>query len=177
MPDAHLELFLPAPINYSQYTRQTQNHVMTLMLYPNKHAPKGWRLQDRVLNEQHFFSAHRFGSLDKAKREAEKVQARLATRRHYHDLRQQLDINRVFYPDGRVRGLQRKTKCVRGQDQPMLIAQVTVNGKQVKTDRRLANRCFHEVYTSIQAWILDKRGITRTQEITQQFEDSAHWYR
>ncbi|WP_140151156.1 hypothetical protein [Vibrio parahaemolyticus] len=56
------------------------------------------------MNEQLFFSAHRFGSLYKAKREAEKVQARLVTRRHYHDLRQQLDINRVFYPDGRVRG-------------------------------------------------------------------------
>ncbi|MCG9703252.1 hypothetical protein L1D19_24640 [Vibrio natriegens] len=59
------------------------------------------------------------------------------------------------------------------QNQPMLIAQVTVNGNQVKTDRRP----FHEMYVGIQTWILDKRGIARTKEITQKFEDSAHWYR
>ncbi|EJL6404741.1 hypothetical protein NMS23_003558 [Vibrio parahaemolyticus] len=150
---------------------------MSILLYPSKRAPRGWRVQDCIFHENYYFPVSKYGSLARAKQAAIKVESRLQERRRLRALRLQLDINQLFYPDGAVIGLQRTTKNIRGKAVPLLIAQVTVNGKQVKTDRRLANRPFHEPYTSIQDWILEKRGLTRTREITQAFEACAYLYR
>lgn len=36
------------------------------MLYPNKHTPTGWRIQDKVLKVNRVFTVARYGSLAQA---------------------------------------------------------------------------------------------------------------
>ncbi len=150
---------------------------MSLMLYPNKAEPQGYRLVDKVLSEQLYFPVKRYGSWDKAKAAAEKEESKLMQRRNLRELRLELGINQLFYPDGSVIGLRKGTRLIHGRLVNMLIAQITVNGKQIKTDRKLNNRTFRDAYISIQDWILQKRGIQRTLEITKQFKECEYLYR
>lgn len=41
--------------------------LMTLMLYPNKKEPKGWRLQDKALNVNLYFPASKYKTMSLAK--------------------------------------------------------------------------------------------------------------
>lgn len=50
-------------------------------------------------------------------------------------------------------------------------------GKQLKTDRRLKNKCFREAYRSLQTWILKHKNIERTPEISRMFNDAESLYR
>ena len=89
---------------------------MTVMLYPNKTDPKGYRVQDKILNINEYFpfSAHKNKdsqkSKDKALELANDRQLELNERRKYRELRLNLDINKLFNEDGSVIGLKRKTK-------------------------------------------------------------------
>lgn len=150
---------------------------MTLMLYPNKHDPTGWRLQDKVLKVQMYFPTKQYGSLDKAEAAGRKEEAKLEKRRYFNSQRKELDINKLFYPDGSVIGLRVGSRKTKHGIMPILIAQVTVGNKQVSTSRLLLYRNFRDVYTAMQSWILDKRGITRTREISEMFKKTEHLYR
>lgn len=150
---------------------------MTLMLYPNKQDPTGWRLQDKVLKEQSYFPTKKYGSLDKAEAAGRKAEAELEKRRHYNNMRKELDINKLFYPDGTVIGLRVGNRNTKDGLVRILIAQVTVENKQISTSRILSNRNFRDVYTAMQSWILEKRGITRTREINLMFKKAEPLYR
>ncbi|MDG2757440.1 hypothetical protein P7M17_17910 [Vibrio parahaemolyticus] len=150
---------------------------MTPILYPNKETPRAYRVQDKTLGVQRYFFFNKHGSADEAKHKADLEIKKLQERRRMRAIRLNLDINKVFHEDGRVKGLRTGTRKIEGKEIPLLIAQITVNGKQIKTDRRLYNRCFNEVYRSIQDWILDKHGIERTPEITRMFKSCAWMYR
>ncbi|MER0262592.1 hypothetical protein ABRZ80_20490 [Vibrio vulnificus] len=143
---------------------------MTIMAFPSKENPKAYRVQDKRLREQVYCWPSEFGSLAAAKLAAEKKEKEFQSRRKARALRMSLDINQIFHEDGRVRGLRRGTRRINGQNIPMLIVQITVNGKQIKTDRRLINRTFRDAYHEIQNWILARRGIERTYEITKMFK-------
>ena len=93
------------------------------------------------------------------------------------DMRMSLDINQLFYPDGRVIGLRLGTRKTKDGTAPIIIAQVTVDKKQVSTSRNLKNQNFHDVYLAMQEWILEKRGIKRNSEITKLFKNAASRYR
>ncbi|EGR3852999.1 hypothetical protein DEH12_16690 [Vibrio cholerae] len=150
---------------------------MSIMLYPNKTEPTAYRIQDKVLGVQRYFAFSRYGSDQKAKQTAKAALEELKRRRRMRELRLELDANQLFYPDGRVIGLRTAKKTIKGREVPILIAQITVDGKQIKTDRRLLNRSFFDVYRDIQDWILTKKGIERTPEITQRFKQAAWLYR
>ncbi|EOW9487973.1 hypothetical protein ACOCGL_003439 [Vibrio cholerae] len=150
---------------------------MSIMLYPNKTEPTAYRIQDKVLGVQRYFTFSRYGSDQKARQTAKAALEELQRRRRMRELRLELDANQLFYPDGRVIGLRTAKKTIKGREVPILIAQITVDGKQIKTDRRLLNRSFFDVYRDIQDWILTKKGIERTPEITQRFKQAAWLYR
>ncbi|EQB0495880.1 hypothetical protein ACYAPA_003700 [Vibrio mimicus] len=150
---------------------------MSIMLYPNKTEPTAYRIQDKVLGVQSYFAFGRYGSDQKALQTAKAALEELKRRRRMRELRLELDVNQLFYPDGRVIGLRTAKKTIKGREVPILIAQITVDGKQIKTDRRLLNRSFFDVYRDIQDWILTKRGIERTPEITKRFKQAAWLYR
>ncbi len=69
---------------------------MTLMLYPNKQGPTGRRLQDKVLKVQSYFPTKKYCSLDKAEAAGRKAEGELEKRRHYNNMRKELDINKLF---------------------------------------------------------------------------------
>ncbi len=152
--------------------------MATLMAYPNKRSPRGFRVQDKVLNYQAYFPFGRYGCPIKAAEAARAAQAKVNERRHLREVRLSLDFNQIFKRDGTVIGLRRTQRLINGKTINLLVAQVTVNGKQIKTDRRInVQNCFNEAYSSIQEWILNQRGIERTHEITTAFKKCAYLYR
>ncbi len=150
---------------------------MTVLRYPTKTSPKGYRVQDKVLKVQKYFPFSKFSSPKKAEKSARDFQKQLSEKRRVRDLRLKLDVNQIFYADGSVKGLAKRQRRSNGKTIPVLRAQVTVNGKQVSTDWQLKNRTFREAYQSIQDWILDKRGIARTREITNLFKEVEDLYK
>ena len=78
---------------------------MTVQLYPSAARPERYRVQERGLNEWVYFSPSTYGSMAKAKKAAEKYQAKLDRRLMYKAKRKELDINKLFRPDGTVKGL------------------------------------------------------------------------
>ncbi|BCL72795.1 hypothetical protein TUMSATVNIG1_47670 [Vibrio nigripulchritudo] len=150
---------------------------MTVMLYPTKTSPKGYRVQDKVLNVQKYFPFSKFDSPKKAEKSAYAFQEQLNEKRRVRDIRLSLDVNQIFHADGSVKGLSKRKRRYGEEVVEALRAQVTVDGKQVSTDWQLKNRTFREAYKGIQDWILDKRGITRTREITNMFKEAEHLYK
>ncbi|NAX32007.1 hypothetical protein CAG63_18340 [Vibrio sp. V37_P2S8PM304] len=150
---------------------------MTLMLHPNKENPTSYRLQDKTLNVQLYFPFKKHGSMANAKRAAEIAEKKVFERRKFRSMRFEIAINKLFYPDGRIIGLRLGQKIINGQKKRRLIAQITVDGKQIKTDRSLENKNFHTTYNSIVEWILDKRGIDKTIEIEQMIRAAEWLYR
>lgn len=154
--------------------------MATIMIYPNKQDFQGFRVQDKVLNRQYYFTLRQFDN--------DPIKAANAARQMCEKLNKQRaaiaaqDINQIFYPDGRVIGLSHRLKNVNDRGNPkvvnMLSAQITVDKKQIRFERRLGDaNGFYEAYEQAQEWILKKRGIKRTEQITQLFKDAQHRYR
>ncbi|WP_199481148.1 hypothetical protein [Vibrio owensii] len=150
---------------------------MTLMLYPNKKEPKGWRLQDKALNVNLYFPVSKYKTMSLAKEAGRIEEHKLLRRRKLLALKSELPINQLFHDDGRVKGVRVASRTINGVTVPILIAQLTCNGKQLKTDRRLKNKCFREAYRSLQTWILKHKDIERTPEISRMFNDAESLYR
>ncbi len=154
--------------------------MATIMIYPNKQDFQGFRVQDKVLNRQYYFTLRQFDN--------DPIKAANAARQMCEKLNKQRaaiaaqDINQIFYPDGRVIGLSHRLENVNDRGNPkmvnMLSAQITVDKKQIRFVRRLGDaNGFYEAYEQAQEWILKKRGIKRTEQITQLFKDAQHRYR
>ncbi|GLQ70865.1 hypothetical protein CW749_14390 [Vibrio sp. vnigr-6D03] len=151
---------------------------MTVMLYPTKTSPKGYRVQDKVLNVQKYFPFSKFGTPKKAEKSAREFQEQLSEKRKVREIRLTLDVNQIFHADGSVKGLSKRLRRTNnGSVVEVLRAQVSVDGKQVSTDWQLKNRTFREAYKGVQDWILEKRGITRTREITNLFKEVEGMYK
>lgn len=150
---------------------------MTVMIYPNRLTPKGWRVQDKVLRENRYFPISKHGSLEVAKKKAEQFEATLIKRRYFREMRLNLDVNKIFRPDGTVIGLSVTIKKTKEGTIAILKAQITVEGKQISTNRRLNNKVFQEQFVSITNWILEKKCIMPTSEIKSMLKESMPLYK
>jgi hypothetical protein len=148
---------------------------MTVMPHPNKQNIKRYRVQDKILGIQEYFSIAKYG--DKAKILAEKRQEEISQKRIYRQIRMQLDINRIFNPDGTVKGLKRTLKNKSGSIKQVLQIQIRVNGKQKKTDITIDNKTFKQAYLLAQNKILELRKIDHSLEITAMFQKVAGYYK
>jgi len=144
------------------------------MAHPNKQNIKRYRVQDKVLGIQEYFSIAKFG--DKAKILAEKRQDEISQKRLYRKIRMQLDINKIFHPDGTVIGLKRTLKNKSGSIKKVLQIQISVNGKQKKTDITIDNKTFAKAYLMAKNKILELREVEHCPEITEMFKKVARYY-
>lgn len=147
---------------------------MTVMAHPSKENVQRYRVQDKVLGIQEYFSIAKHG--EKARALAERRQKEIARKRHLRQIRMQLDINKIFNADGTVIGLKRTFKNKSGAIKDILHIQITVNGKQKKTDITVENKTFKQAYKQAQDKILALRGIEPSVEITEMFNNIAGYY-
>ena len=147
---------------------------MTVMLYPTKTEPMGYRVQDKVYKINEYFPFSKLGS--KAKEKAEARQAELDEKRKFRDMSKKLCINQVFYPDGSVIGMKRMHKKKGIKYSEILFIQIGKNGKQVSTEVSLNNRTFKQAYELAQKKICEIREVEYDFEMKQLFKAVAYLY-
>ncbi len=143
---------------------------MSIMLHPSRETPKRFRVQDKLLGIQKYFS------LDK-KHEAEKCWQECLEKRKYRDMRLELPINQIFNKDGSVKGLQRKVR--NRSDRPSyecFVIQLNTGSGQKKTEITLAHKAFENAYKQAQDKILSMLNIERTYEVTKMFNETKRLY-
>ncbi|MEF2482200.1 hypothetical protein V4D09_02710 [Vibrio mimicus] len=126
--------------------------------HPSKNNPVRWRVQDKVLQEQKYFSFAQFGSKERAWFEAVKFSERLKMRRKARELRLSLDLNQLFDEYGRVRGV----FFTKSNGRVILKAQFTQAGKQVSNTRTLHNRSLRDAYDELCDWLLESKDLKLT---------------
>ena len=143
---------------------------MSIMLHPSKADPQRFRVQDKLLGIQKYFS------LDNEV-QANKCWQQCLEKRKYRQLRQELSINRLFNEDGSVKGLKRSIR--HRKDRPSYECfeiQVSTTFGQKKTEITVANKKFEDVYRQTQDKILALLNIERTYEITKMFNETKRLY-
>lgn len=150
---------------------------MTVMLHPNKENPERYRVFDRLLGVQEYYSIAKYGA-DKAKKMAYERQQELDKKRKMVELKSELGINKLFLEDGSVKGLRRIKRVRSGrQDAEYLSIQVTIApGVQKHKEISLMNREFDEAYKIAQNALLDLFELERTPEINQGFKNARRLY-
>lgn len=147
---------------------------MTILAHPSKQNVKRYRVQDKVLGIQEYFSISQYG--DKAYKFAEIRQKKLDKIRMLRNIRLNLDINKIFYPDGSIIGLKRSTRNRKQKLVEIFKIQVGISGKQKNTDVTITNRTFQDAYNIAQKKILSLRNIKQSLEIKTKFNDCAFLY-
>ena len=150
---------------------------MTVMLHPNKKNPERYRVFDRLLGVQEYFSISKYGA-EKAKKLAYERQEELDKKRKMVELKAELGINKLFADDGTVKGLRRIKRVREGRkDAEYLSIQVTVGpNTQKHKEISLMNRSFEEAYLLAQEALLELHNLERTPEITQGFKKARRFY-
>ncbi|PIE41654.1 MAG: hypothetical protein CSA49_02370 [Gammaproteobacteria bacterium] len=150
---------------------------MTVMLHPNKKNPERYRVFDRLLGVQEYFSISKLGP-EKARRMAYERQKEIDRKRKMVELKAQLSINKLFLEDGSVKGLRRIKRVREGRkDAEYLSIQVTVSpGVQKHKEISLMNRDFDEAYLLAQNALLELHQIDRTPELSQAFKKARRLY-
>lgn len=150
---------------------------MTVMLHPNKTRPERYRVFDRYLGIQEYFSISKYGP-DKARELAYARQKQIDKKRKMAALKRELGINKLFAEDGTIKGLRRVKRVREGRkDAEYLSIQVTVAPNvQKHKEISLMNRSFDEAYQLAQQHLLELHGLDRTPEITLGFKKARRFY-
>ncbi|MDX1694704.1 MAG: hypothetical protein R3208_13135 [Ketobacteraceae bacterium] len=150
---------------------------MTVMLHPNKSNPERYRVFDRYLGIQEYFSITKLGP-EKAKTLAYARQEQIDKKRKMVRLKNELGVNKLFAEDGSVKGLRRVNRVREGRkDAEYLSIQVTVAPNvQKHKEISLMNRTFDEAYQLAQQHLLELHDLERTPEITQGFKNARRFY-
>ncbi|BCL73970.1 hypothetical protein TUMSATVNIG1_59560 (plasmid) [Vibrio nigripulchritudo] len=149
---------------------------MTVMLYPSKLNPKGYRVQDKIFKVQKYFPFSKFKTFECALEAAEVFQEELDKKRKYRELRSSLELNQVFDEVGRVKGMRVGFKTRKMRAVPVLVAQITVDGKQVSTDVQLVGKTFKSAFETVRDWILKKKGLSLSLELRHAFNQALPFY-
>ncbi len=150
---------------------------MTVMLHPNKSKPERYRVFDRYLGVQEYFSISKYGP-DKARELAYARQQQIDKKRKMVALKRELGINKLFEEDGTIKGLRRVKRVREGRkDAEYLSIQVTVSPNvQKHKEISLMSRSFDEAYQLAQQHLLDLHGLEKTPEIALAFKKARRFY-
>ncbi|EKA3724407.1 hypothetical protein ACEZRY_004697 [Vibrio vulnificus] len=140
-----------------------------ICLYPTKENPTSWRLQYKSLIVQVYFPFKKYDSRDAALLVAQERANALEQRKIAQKLRSELDYNRIFDELGNVKGLGFKGL---GKKDLLARMQVTVNGKQIGTTRRLCNRDLIDAFKELAYWRMAKLNISPDYDIKRQLKVS-----
>jgi len=158
---------------------------MALMMHPSDESPQRYRVFDKSLNIQQYFSISKLGAERalKAAQEAEaEIQKKLKTRKLIDDL----DMNRIFeFKDNgkeevvKIKGTQRMVVKSNGRaDRDAISIQVRIEKHLSKhiTVYITAKRPFEEAYRIAQDRLLAALNIERTHELTMLFKQAKRNY-
>lgn len=163
---------------------------MTVMAHPTKANVQRFRVQDKVLGVQEYYSVKTYGSVEAAKAAAEARQHDIDNIRSYTSQKDSLAINQLFdfeeqisVKDGKLRKRSGKAIRVKGVRRTVgmrdilaekyhdsLRAQITVGYKDNRRKHiSVLERGFDTAWQEMIDWLLETRGIESTQEIRQEF--------
>lgn len=150
---------------------------MTVMLHPSKKNPVRYRVFDRTLGIQEYFSIAKYGK-EKAELLAHERQREIDQKRRIFDLKKELGINKLFAEDGSIKGMRRVCRTREGRkDAYYLSIQVTVSSyTQKHREISLMNRSFDEAYAMAQDILLELHGLERTPELVEGFKRAKRHY-
>ncbi|MCP5207890.1 MAG: hypothetical protein H7A01_11840 [Hahellaceae bacterium] len=141
---------------------------MTVLLHPNKTNPERYRVWDRETNTQKYFPLTKEG-----KRQANEFEAKVASIKKARALSRDLAINRLFAPDGSVRGLKRVYRKRRDRPSYECLALYACHRQ---TELTIGKQGFEVTYKKAIAWLLEKYGLEETYEIRQMFKAAKRKY-
>lgn len=147
------------------------------MAHPSKNNVQRYRVFDKALGVQEYFSISRYGKR-KALKLAKARQAELDKRRELRRMIDNMAISKLFMEDGSIKGLRRKYRQRQGRKPYECFAiQVTVAENCNKgTEISLLNRSFDEAYALVQQKLCEYHGIEPDREINKMFADAKRLY-
>lgn len=150
---------------------------MTILAHPNKQNVQRYRVFDKALGVQEYFSISSLGKR-KALKAAKERQAELDKRRDLRSIMNSMATSKLFADDGSVKGLRRKYRQRKGRTSyECLSIQVTVAENCTKgTEISLLNRSFEEAYALVQQKLCEFHGVEMDREIKKMFTDAKPKY-
>lgn len=145
---------------------------MGVMLHPNKNNPLRYRVQVKALGVNEYFSISRLGA-KKARLLAHERDAELMRRLEIRRMEADLAINKLFAPDGSVKGLRRIWSARTNRKSYECFA---LYAKRKQTELIIKDDNFEEVYEAAQQWLLEKHGLDSTYEIRKMFKKAKRLY-
>jgi len=149
---------------------------MTVMLHPNKVNPERYRVLEKGLGINEYFSFAKYGRT-KAKKLAEERQAELDKKKHARDLRSNLYINRVFNEDGTIKGVHKRFRKRKDrQDYECFSVQIAVGQGKQKSTEVIIGANFESSYEKLVKKVLELHGINSSLELKQLFRKAKRHY-
>lgn len=150
---------------------------MTIMAHPSKTDIQRYRVLDKALGVQEYFSVAKFG-LEGAYEKAVERQKQLDERRQYRDMIDNMAINRLFDKEGMIKGVRLLTRQRAGREPyDCFKIQVTVAKRNCRsTEISLKNRDFDEAYHLMTEKLLSYHEVEATPEIRIMFKNAKHEY-
>ncbi|OXX19157.1 hypothetical protein B9J87_09650 [Vibrio sp. V19_P1S1T109] len=118
---------------------------------------------------QEYFSFSKYGTKEAALLALIKREEELSKRLKAKRLRSEIPYNMIFDKDENLKGTSFTCHPVRGQ---LVKMQVTVNGKQKSTSRRVNNNDLIDVFLGLANWRMAKLGIVPCRVIKAQLRSS-----
>lgn len=141
---------------------------MTVMLHPNKIEPKRYRVWDKELGEQAYYPL-----TEEGRKAADEHQERINRKKETRAMARNLGINKLFRPDGSVKGLKRKYRKRKDRDNYEYFA---LYAQKQQTDIIIREDNFEDAYRRSQLWLMEKLDIEETFEIRQMFKKAKSMY-
>lgn len=142
------------------------------MLHPNKINPLRYRVQVKALGINEYYSFAKYG-VKKAKQLACERDAELKKQLTARRMQEDLAINKLFTPEGGVKGLRRKWSARTNRKSYECFS---LYAKHKQTEIVLTEDNFEEAYKAAQIWLLDKHKLSSNYEIRQMFKKAKRLY-
>lgn len=150
---------------------------MTIMAHPSKVDVQRYRVLDKALGVQEYFSVSKYGE-EGAYQKALERQKQLDERRQYREMIENMAINKLFDKRGLIKGVRLLTRKRSGRKAYTCFKiQVTVAKRDCKsTEISLKNRDFDAAYNLMADKLLEYHQLESTPEIRIMFKNAKHEY-
>lgn len=145
---------------------------MGVMLHPNKNNPLRYRVQVKALGINEYFSISALGE-KKAKLLACERDAELQRQLNIRRMESELAINKLFAPDGSVKGLRRTWRERKNRQSYECFS---LYAKRKQTEIVLKEDNFETAYEAAQQWLLKRHNIISNYEIKHMFKKAKRLY-